>query len=241
MTRFLLQVRTCGGRLLFAGLSVSVLNFGHGELRAQTLQDQATCANQARKTFQEDSAEWDRQNKQLNIGFQTQTLGYESHYNTKINRCLMLVTRIFDDRGGDNKMSKQLYDAIERRIYAGYSWSAHANKPLSCELIPSHEETKFCKSEDEFNATAQRSGTRANDHLCGLKPDASSGLPRGASSLVKAPTSSPSLPGKAPPSSLDSTCPAYEPDSRNYKLSLLLYLTANWQEEYEVICNCGTA
>jgi hypothetical protein len=155
MTRFWLQVRTCGGRLLFAGLSVlAVLNFSHhGELRAQTLQEQATCADQARKTFQEDSAEWDRENKRLNIGGQTISLDYGSHYNTKINHCLMLITwnRLLPN--GRTATTEQLYDAIERHFFAGYIWSSGAGRMgqagvLLCQLTPFHEETKFCNSED---------------------------------------------------------------------------------------------
>jgi hypothetical protein len=147
-------------RFLLASLFITlfvliVLNCSNSELRAQSLQEQATCAAQARKTFQEDNAEWDRQNKQ--IGIHTVSLDYESHYNAKINRCLMLVTRIMTV-GNKSHTSKNLYDAIERRPYAGYVWIAREDKkywevpPVSCELTPTHNETQYCKSEDEFNA-----------------------------------------------------------------------------------------
>jgi hypothetical protein len=144
--------------LLFVTLIlVILLNCSNGELLAQSLQEQSICAAQARKTFQEDSAEWDRQNKQMNIGIQTMSIDYESHYNPKINRCLILVTRM-SVLGGQSSTSKNLYDAIERRFYAAYLWTSRADKkywevpPVSCELTPSHGETKYCKSEDEFNA-----------------------------------------------------------------------------------------
>ena len=93
----------------------------------------------------------------MNIGMQTLSLDYESHYNTKINRCLILVTRMYSF-GGKTSTSKNLYDAFERREYAEYLWTSRADKkywevpPLSCQLAPSHGETKYCKSEDEFNA-----------------------------------------------------------------------------------------
>ena|SRR5215469_16149479 len=78
-------------RFVLAGLFITlfvliVLNCGNSELRAQSLQNQAICAAEARKTFQQDNAEWDRQDKQMNLGMETISVDYESHYNTKA-RC----------------------------------------------------------------------------------------------------------------------------------------------------------
>jgi len=145
-------------RFLFTTLFILiVLNFSNSELRAQSLQDQAICAAQARKTFQEENVEWDRQDKQTNLGMRTIGVDYESHYNAKINRCLMLVIRTYSF-GKETSTSKSLYDAIERRQYGQYLWTSREGKkywevpPLSCELTPSHSETQYCKSEDEFSA-----------------------------------------------------------------------------------------
>jgi hypothetical protein len=145
-------------RFLFITLFVLiVLNCGNSELRAQSLQNQAICAAEAKKTFQQDNAEWDRQDKQMNLGMETISVDYESHYNTKINRCLMLVTRMYSFRK-QTSTSKNLFDAIERRAYGAYLWTTREGKkywevpPVSCELTPTHGETQYCKSEDEFNA-----------------------------------------------------------------------------------------
>ena len=104
-----------------------VLNCGNSELRAQSLQNQAICAAQAKKTFAEDNAEWDRQDKQMNLGMETISVDYESHYNTKINRCLMLVIRTYNF-GKQISTSKNLFDAIERRGYGAYLWTTREGK-----------------------------------------------------------------------------------------------------------------
>ena len=99
--------------------------------RAQSpsLQEQGICAAQARKTFQEDSYKWDLEQKQMNLGMTTISFDYQSHYNAKINRCLILTTRM-STFGGETSTAKNLYDAFERRDYASYLWTSRAGKKI---------------------------------------------------------------------------------------------------------------
>jgi hypothetical protein len=126
-------------------------------VHAQSLQEQGMCADQARKTFQEDSRQWDIDDKRLNLGQQTISLDYQSHYNTKLKRCLILTTRVYDS-GGHTVTSINLYDANERRDYGYYLWQTHPTKkywevpPISCQLVPNYGQTNYCKSQEEFDA-----------------------------------------------------------------------------------------
>jgi hypothetical protein len=121
---------------------------------AQSLQEQALCSAQAKTTFQEDAAKDQAESNKL--GMHIISFDYQSHYNTKIKRCLILTTQMYD-WGGEISTSKNLYDAFERRDYAGYLWTSKKDKkywevpPVSCELTLSYGQTKSCKSEAEFN------------------------------------------------------------------------------------------
>jgi hypothetical protein len=68
------------------------------------------CAAQAGLTFQEDSNKWDLEQKKMNLGMQTLSFDYQSHYNnTKLKRCLILTTRTYMF-GGQSSTSINLYD-----------------------------------------------------------------------------------------------------------------------------------
>jgi hypothetical protein len=82
---------------------------GHAA-HAQSLQEQGMCAAQAGLTFQEDSNKWDLEQKKMNLGMQTLSFDYQSHYNnTKLKRCLILTTRTYMF-GGQSSTSINLYD-----------------------------------------------------------------------------------------------------------------------------------
>jgi hypothetical protein len=112
---------------------------------AQPLDLQATCAAQARKAFNEFEREW--KNDPAGKAFKTLSTDYQSHYNTKLEKCLMLITMM----GNQSQTSVYLSDAYERRIYAEYTkyWEV---PPITCELVPSLREKKHCNSREEFDA-----------------------------------------------------------------------------------------
>ena len=119
--------------------------------RSQTLDDQERCASQARNTFQQ----WEKDIKTGPFGGAASIISsdYESHYNTKLKKCLMLM-----ETQTSTGNSATLMDAYERRTYAFYLWVMREGKkywevpPTSCELTPTHSEKKYCADRDEFDA-----------------------------------------------------------------------------------------
>jgi hypothetical protein len=84
--------------------------------RSQSLDLQATCAAQAKRAFQEYSAEDKTESAKFGMS-PAMSIDYQSHYNTKINRCLILTEKS-STMGGQPSTSVDLWDALERRNYA---------------------------------------------------------------------------------------------------------------------------
>src|SRR5215472_4767069 len=126
-----------------AGIA-AIVAIGAVTARAQSLQQQEICANQAKVYFQENSADDPKLSKD---GDQSIGAGYVGHYNTKLNRCFVLVDSTSLGPNGQFFTSTQLVDAFERRIYATYYWMSHKDKkywevpPISCELTPTSPES----------------------------------------------------------------------------------------------------
>lgn len=113
----------------------------------QSLQQQEACARQAKLAFEEYNS--------LN---HNPLADYQSHYNTKLNKCLILIDDQMVPSGKEFLTTAMLMDAFERRVYGSYSWRSQPNKkywevpPITCELIPTTREKTFCRSRDEFDA-----------------------------------------------------------------------------------------
>ena len=122
---------------------------------SQALDLQAMCAAQAKKAFQEYAAEDKAENAKL--GMSTLSVDYQSHYNTKIKKCLIFTEKTYPS-GKQTGMAANLWDAFERRNYANWLWVSHETKkyweqpPISCELTRSYNDKKFCKTREEFDA-----------------------------------------------------------------------------------------
>jgi hypothetical protein len=135
--------------IVFAGI-VSCATLAH----SQTLDFQAMCATQARKAFQE--WEIERTKVEEKFGGTDVLSDYQSHYNTKLKKCLILI-QATSMRGNQFSTSVHLSDAYERRIYASYIWISEQGKkywevpPTSCELIPSLRQKKSCTTREEFD------------------------------------------------------------------------------------------
>jgi hypothetical protein len=129
-------------RALILAFAVAVLSIA-GQAKAQTLQQQAMCATQAKKYFDEQ--------------FPDGSADYQSHYNTKLGKCLLLIRRLVVP-GAEVQVIRQLVDAFERHIYADYLWMSAKGKkywevkPITCEFTPALSEKRYCESENEFNA-----------------------------------------------------------------------------------------
>ena len=108
--------------------------------QAQSIQEQADCAKQAEKAFQDYASGAAPGQKFL-------TRDYQSHYNQKLNKCLILINEIFESDGHAGS-SAALLDAFEGRVFASYFFSG--KKRADCQLTPLIK-TTFCLSRDEFD------------------------------------------------------------------------------------------
>jgi hypothetical protein len=85
---------------------------------------------------------------------------FQSHYNAKLNRCLLLINRVSVMPLATNLSNQQrqsvLVDANERRYYATYieTQLAEETKPKieRCELRPTMRSRTVCSTRDEFDA-----------------------------------------------------------------------------------------
>jgi hypothetical protein len=138
-----------GAWVVFVGI-VSCATLAH----SQTLDFQAMCATQARKAFQE--WEIERTESAKKFGSTVVSSDYQSHYNTKLKKCLILI-QATTTRGDQVSTSVHLSDAYERREYAFYLWISKQDKkywevsPSSCELIPSLRQKTSCTTREEFD------------------------------------------------------------------------------------------
>jgi hypothetical protein len=104
--------------------------------QAQSLDQQERGAEQAPRAFQ------------LYVGSNRFSTGHQSHYNTKLGKCLMLVSWM--ERIDNGILSTtHLGDANEGR---GYAYFRDHNGVMSwCTLTPSLRVTRFCHSREEFD------------------------------------------------------------------------------------------
>jgi hypothetical protein len=126
--------------LILTAAAVSSIS---GQAWAQTLQQQEMCAKQAKKYFEDQIRDGD----------------YQSHYNTKLGKCLVLIHQTLSPGAGVGvQIIRQLSDAYERHIYADYFWMSVQGKkywevkPMVCELTPTLAEKRLCENDDEFKA-----------------------------------------------------------------------------------------
>ena len=112
---------------------------------AQSLEQQAICAKQAKIALQEYEDEIQKK-ASSNLD---QHSDYQSHYNTNLNKCLIKIETTFFD-GGHITKSAMLMDAFEQRVYASYIWASQ--NVNSCDLVPTSQTQTHCSSREEFDA-----------------------------------------------------------------------------------------
>ena len=136
-------------------LAIAILADLASSAQAQSLDLQAKCSAEARKAFQEYSTEDKLDSAKLGIS-PPLSLDYQSHYNTKVNRCLILTEKT-SFQGGLTNTAINLWDALERRNYASWLWQSHPTKkywevpPITCELAPNYKDKKNCSTREEFD------------------------------------------------------------------------------------------
>jgi hypothetical protein len=126
---------------------------------SQSLEVQERCAAEASNTFRqlesENAAKYDPATL-----IQKPVSNFQSHYNIKLKRCLVLISRVALIPLSTNLSNQQrqsfLVDANERRYYASYveTQLALETKPKvdRCELRPTMRYKTVCTTRDEFDA-----------------------------------------------------------------------------------------
>jgi hypothetical protein len=129
--------------------------------RSESLGVQERCASEARKAFLELEDE-NRAKYNPSTLIHKAVSDYQSHYNTKLDRCLMLINRRsvlpLSENLSDQQRESVLVDANERRYYATYveTQLAVETKPKidTCELTPGMRRKIPCTTREEFDAFA---------------------------------------------------------------------------------------
>ena len=113
---------------------------------AQSLEQQAICAKQAKVAYDE-----------MNAAAKTATYkpsgDYESHYNTKLNKCFVAYGNM-DVVNGKYFISEELFDAFEGRVYASYGAITAGGQTgvHTCDLTPTRQTQTHCSSKGEYDA-----------------------------------------------------------------------------------------
>jgi hypothetical protein len=111
---------------------------------AQSLKEQAACAAQAERFYRAYN------NVQTPPGFKLESEDYQSHYNTKLNKCLILINEV-SEYNGEILMSEELDDAFERRMFANYILGSKNNMRY-CYLAPTPNKRLSCSSKQQFDS-----------------------------------------------------------------------------------------
>jgi hypothetical protein len=139
-------------KVILAALSAGAIVLICGLAKAQTLDEQAKCAAQARVAFNE--IETQRKPGLLKYGTKDFAATFASYLNLQINRCFVMINSTFTDSYNHFGNETDLTDAISRHGYAFYS--DRGGKTSTCELSPPGKARVICASREEFDAfTAQ--------------------------------------------------------------------------------------
>jgi hypothetical protein len=139
-------------KVILAALVAGALFRSCGLVEAQTLDEQAKCAAQARLAFKE--IETQRRSEQFKYGNKDIDGTFASYLNTRLSRCFVMIERTFTDFNNNYATETDLTDAISRHGYAFYS--DRGGKMLTCDLSPPGKARVICASREQFDAfTAQ--------------------------------------------------------------------------------------
>ena len=148
----------------FAGAAMVAAAYvaGSPALPQVNLDSQERCAHQAETVFREGGYSKDITRPKGDEGDNNDVIAnFESHYNTALDKCFMLL-EIFGV-GGSNAgfQIRSLLDAYEGRTYAEFAWGPtetkkHWEVQPYCRLMSSQNDQSNCQSETEFNAFISR-------------------------------------------------------------------------------------
>ena len=153
----MIRLSVDGRREVRRALAIILIAIAFGSIaRAQSLDQQEQCAQQAKRLYTEINVETRAEMQKMATKTTIVSAGYQSHYNVKSGKCLMLIERN-DMLGSQFTTTVHLMDANERRHYGIYVWMSREEKkywdvpPMSCQLTPSLREKRFCKTREEFD------------------------------------------------------------------------------------------
>ena len=106
--------------------------------RHATLSQQKMCADQAKKSFEEDNVKPEH----------ALTWQFSSHYETNTNICYVMTWISTMDNSNKFTLSHYVYDAFEGREYA--SFIEIGSDVVECSVAPTPEENIKCKTDDDF-------------------------------------------------------------------------------------------
>jgi hypothetical protein len=108
-----------------------------------SLDDQAKCAKQAEKVFEEQRTDFRLNSPEGQISF-------TGHYNPKLGRCFVEISAVPD--GVRVHHLSGVYDAFERAVFASYWAVQNTNENQSDTLLSCVVGETHCHSRDEFEA-----------------------------------------------------------------------------------------
>jgi 5'-3' exonuclease len=126
-------------------LLLSFVPFGYSEPNKIIYELQEKCGKICNEMFQKEYGKSGVKSDKTG----TMMSNYSNHYNTKLNRCFILLTTTSIPKGKENNplVMKNLFDINENKEF-GYLYKSHNNAvPLGCNVG-----NKPCKSEAEFEA-----------------------------------------------------------------------------------------
>ncbi|MCK1409527.1 hypothetical protein [Bradyrhizobium sp. 76] len=135
-------------KAVVVALLAAAICVGSGLAQAQTLNDQAKCAAQARLAFNEiETRTRPEMLKYLNTDISST---FASYLNTRLQRCFIMLERSFTDMNRRLSTQVDLTDAISRHGYA--FWTDTGGTMLTCDLSPPGKARVLCASREEFDA-----------------------------------------------------------------------------------------
>jgi hypothetical protein len=120
------------------------------------------CARQAETVFRERGYSKDITRPKGDTSDSNDVIAnFESHYNTVLNKCFMLLEIFGVGISNAGFQIRSLLDAYEGRTYAEFAWgptesSKSAEVQPYCRLMASRDDQSNCHSEAEFNAFVNR-------------------------------------------------------------------------------------
>jgi hypothetical protein len=149
-------------RVAIAILGAAAYVAGTPALSQVSRDSEEGCAREAEKVFRERDYSKDiTRPKGDTSGNNDVIANFESHYNTVLNRCFMLLEIFGVGTSNAGFQIRSLLDTYEGRTYAEFAWgptesSKSAEVRPYCRLVTSRDDQSDCHSEAEFNTFVDR-------------------------------------------------------------------------------------